>query len=84
MERLTLKDILPHLNFCADIRLLDDADKGENPEPLFEGGVLDIPWSYLEGKLATDDDGEAINAGVRVNSKGVKIPMFTIYLDFSR
>ena len=63
---MKLIDLLPYLYFLDKVRILQyDAyiDKTHEPEEIFFGSVLDVPWWIAEMYLHKMVDGEPIMIG---------------------
>ena len=68
---MKLKELLKTISYLQDVQILYyHGDASE--EVLFEGSVLDVPWTYAEWPLDIDNgDGEAVFSFV--NEKGEAI-----------
>ena len=61
---MKLKDILPYLFYLDNVKIFQsDAylDKNHEPEEIFCGNVLDIPWWVADMYLHNTSDAEAIS-----------------------
>ena len=74
---MQLKNIICHLDALHDVRIYTE-DSDTDAE--FEGGVLDIPWIYLDYELDTTKEYEAISITSAINEHGVRIYYFNINL----
>lgn len=70
---MKLKKIIEYLDTLQYCKVFI-AEDGEE-EPIFEGGIIDIPWSLLDYYLDNDYNGEAITVYKDDNDYG-----FVIYL----
>ena len=69
---MKLKDILPYLYYLDDVKIFQcDAytDKKHEPEEIFYGDVLDVPWWIAEMYLHNTPDAEAICLWTEGNKK---------------
>ena len=70
---MKLKKLLKHIGFIQRVQILDYCNGKE--EVLFEGFSTDVPWTYANMYLDTDDNGEAIGT-VAIDNDSV----ITIYV----
>ena len=60
---LKLKQVLPYIDSCIDIRIYDQVSiNGDQWEIVFEGPAYSIPWVYANRKLIEVDDNEGSEA----------------------
>jgi hypothetical protein len=61
---MKLKDIINYLDKTDQVVVWVEYPEypDEEPEKVFEGFILDIPWIYLDYYLLNDSNGEAISA----------------------
>lgn len=70
---MKLKKLLKHIGFIQRVQIIDYCNEKE--EVLFEGFSTDVPWTYANMYLDTDDNGEAIGSIVKDNET-----IITIYI----
>lgn len=62
-EPLKLKQVLPYIDSCIDIRIYDQVSiNGDQWEIVFEGPVYKIPWIYTDRNLIDAYDNEGSEA----------------------
>ena len=76
---MKLSELIRHLDATGFIKIYTP-DSGDEPE--YEGGILDIPWYFLDYSLDTDKGGEyeAIGARIYTSEAGVNLPALCISL----
>lgn len=75
--KVALKQILPHIYFCDHVKIYDTTDD-DGDELVFEGSVMDVPWTLLNMVLDSDVNGEAISCDSHTDEYGATIGIMTI------
>lgn len=70
---MEFKELIKHIDLDTHVILNEMC--GDDVIKLFHGVVIDIPWVYLNLKLDTDKNGEAIGVCIIEDT-----PYITIYL----
>ena len=70
---MKLKKLLKHIGFLQKVQIIDYCDGKE--EILFEGYATDVPWTYADMYLDTDNNGEAIGT-VAINNEETAITIY--------
>lgn len=73
---LRLGDIICHLDRMAHVRII--SGEAEEEEELFNGFVMDIPWTLLEHELMTTGEWEAISVEHYIDDNTVQMFGFVI------
>ena len=78
---MKLREILSNIDFLSYVIIRECYGNDSEPETLYKGTIFDIPWSFAEMELDTDEDGEAISVGLdKFNHDEGDQPCFIIYV----
>lgn len=78
---MKLREVLKHLDFLSYVIIREVYGSDSEPDTLYKGTVFDIPWSFAEMELDSDDDGESISVGLdKFKEDEGDQPCFIIYV----
>lgn len=74
---MKLKKLVKLFSFCDSVIIWGS----DNETPLFEGSILEIPWTFMNYKIGRknkEDDEEPIFTSIQKNKYGATLPVITI------
>ena len=78
---MKLREILPNIDFLSYVIIKEYYGNDLEPEVHYKGTIFDIPWSFAEMELDTNEDGEAISVGLdKFREDEGDQPCFIIYV----